>query len=39
MERYFPKMICKLLMGEEKSNFIEPLLYSRLINPMVNNGI
>ena len=38
-EKYFPNMICKLLIGEEKSNLIEPLLYSRLISPIVNKGM
>lgn len=39
MERNLPRMICALLMGEENSSLMEPLLYSRLISPMVSRGM
>ena len=38
-DRYFPIIIWKFVIGEEYSSLMEPLLKSRLTNPIVNNGI
>ena len=39
VERYFPTMIWVLETGEEYKSLMEPVLYSRLISPMVRRGM